>query len=68
MTQRLSSRHLRIALCAMLVILVAGLLFAPAGVAKRPKHRQGPFHGHGSNGLSVTKERSPAEPRSTATR
>jgi aldose 1-epimerase len=56
MTQRLSSRHLRIAFCAMLVILVAGLLFAPAGVAKRPKHRHGPFHGHGSNGLSVTKE------------
>jgi aldose 1-epimerase len=55
MTQRLSSRHLRIAFCAMLVILVAGLLLAPAGVAKRPKHRHGSFHGHNNSGLSITK-------------
>jgi aldose 1-epimerase len=56
MTQRLSSRHLRVALCAMLVILVAGLLFAPAGVAKRPKHRHGSFHGHNNSGLSITQD------------
>jgi aldose 1-epimerase len=53
MTKPLSPRHLRVALCAMLVILVAGLVLAPAGVAKRPKHyRHGPFHQ--SNGLTVT--------------
>jgi aldose 1-epimerase len=46
------SRHLRVALCAMLVILVAGLVFAPAGMAKRPKqHRHGQNH---SNGLSIS--------------
>jgi aldose 1-epimerase len=57
MTKRLSSRHLRVALCAMLVVLVAVLVLAPAGVAKRPKqHRHGPFHGHNNHGLSVTKE------------
>ena len=33
MTKRLSSRHWRIAFCAMLVVLVAGLVFAPAGMA-----------------------------------
>ena len=54
MTKPLSSRHLRVALCAMLVILVAALVFAPAGMAKSPKkHRHGPFHGH-SNGLSIS--------------
>ena len=53
MTKRLTSRHLRVAFCAMLVILVAGLVLAPAGVAKRPKHRHGPFHGH-NNGLSIS--------------
>jgi aldose 1-epimerase len=51
MTKRLSPRHLRVAFCAMLVVLVAGLLLAPAGVAKRPKHRHGQNH---SNGLSVS--------------
>jgi aldose 1-epimerase len=41
----------------MLVILVAGLVLAPAGVAKSPKkHRHGPFHGHGNSGLSISKE------------
>jgi len=52
MTKRLSSRHLRVAFCAMLVVLVAGMVFAPAGMAKRPKHRHGPFN-H-SNGLSIS--------------
>jgi aldose 1-epimerase len=53
MRKPLSPRHFRVAFCAMLVILVAGLLVAPAGVAKRAKHRHGPFHQ--ANGLSVTK-------------
>jgi aldose 1-epimerase len=54
MTKPLASRHLRVALCAMLVILVAALVLVPAGVAKSPKkHRHGPFHGH-SNGLSIS--------------
>ena len=35
MTKRLSPRHLRVAFCAMLVILVAALVLAPAGVAKK---------------------------------
>jgi aldose 1-epimerase len=56
MTKRLSPRHLRVAFCAMLVVLVAGLVFAPAGMAKRPTHRHGPFHGHGNNGLTISKE------------
>ena len=57
MNKRLSSRHLRVALFAMLVILVAGLLLAPVGVAKKGKgHRHGKFHGHNNGGLSVTKE------------
>ncbi len=51
MNKRLSPRHLRVAFCAMLVLLVAGLVLAPAGVAKS-KHRHGPFS-H-SNGLSIT--------------
>jgi aldose 1-epimerase len=52
MTKRLSSRHWRVAVCAMLVILVAGLVLAPAGMAKRPKqHRHGQNH---SNGLSIS--------------
>jgi aldose 1-epimerase len=54
MTQRLSTRHLRVALCAMLLVLVAGLVLAPAGIAKRPKHRHGAFHHSG--GLTVTQE------------
>jgi aldose 1-epimerase len=53
MTKPLSPRHLRVALCAMLVVLVGALVLAPAGVAKSPKkHRHGPNH---SNGLSITK-------------
>jgi aldose 1-epimerase len=57
MNKRLTSRHLRIAFFAMLVILVAALLLAPVGVAKRPKqHRHGSFQGHHNHGLSVTKE------------
>jgi aldose 1-epimerase len=54
MKKRLTPRHLRVAFLAMLVILVAGLLLAPAGVAKKAKHRHGPFHGHNSAGLSIT--------------
>ena len=34
MKNRLSPRHLRVAFCAMLVVLVAGLVVAPAGMAK----------------------------------
>jgi aldose 1-epimerase len=56
MKKRLTPRHLRVAFLAMLVILVAGLLVAPAGVAKKSRHRHGPFHGHHNQGLSVTKE------------
>jgi aldose 1-epimerase len=52
---RLSVRHLRVALCALIVVLVAGLLTAPAGMAKsKSRHRHGHFHQ--ANGLSVTKE------------
>ncbi len=54
MKKRLTPRHLRVAFFAMLVILVAGLLLAPAGVAKKAKHRHGPFHGHSNHGLSIT--------------
>jgi aldose 1-epimerase len=54
MNKRLSSRQLRVAFFAMLVILVAALLLAPVGVAKKDKHRHGPFHGHSSHGLSIT--------------
>jgi aldose 1-epimerase len=63
MTKRLSSRHLRVALCAMLVVLVAGLVFAPAGMAKKSKHRHGPNH---SNGLSIAKSSFGALPDGTA--
>jgi aldose 1-epimerase len=56
MTKPLASRHLRVALCTMLVILVAGLVLAPAGMAKRGKQHHGPFHGHGNNGLTISKE------------
>jgi aldose 1-epimerase len=48
---RLSPRRLRIAFCALLVVLVAALVVAPAGMAKKSKHRHGPNH---SNGLSIT--------------
>jgi aldose 1-epimerase len=44
------SRRLRAALCALLVVLVAGLLASPAGA--RGKHGK---HQSGSSGLSVTK-------------
>ena len=54
MKKRLTQRHLRVALFAMLVILVAGLLLAPVGVAKKSKHRHGSFHGHNNSGLSIT--------------
>ena len=51
MTKRLSPRQLRVAFCAMLALLVAGLVLAPAGVANRPKHRHGQNH---PNGLSIS--------------
>jgi aldose 1-epimerase len=52
MTKRLSPRQLRVAFCAMLAVLVAGLVLAPAGLAKHPKqHRHGQNH---SNGLSIS--------------
>ena len=55
MKKRLTQRHLRVAFLAMLVILVAALALAPAGVAKKGKqHRHGKFHGHNNAGLSVT--------------
>ena len=54
MKKRLTQRHLRVALFAMLVILVGGLLLAPVGVAKKSKHRHGSFHGHNNSGLSIT--------------
>ena len=54
MKKRLTQRPLRVALFAMLVILVAGLLLAPVGVAKKSKHRHGSFHGHNNSGLSIT--------------
>jgi aldose 1-epimerase len=54
MTKRLSPRHLRVALCAMLLVLVASLVLAPAGMAKKPRHhRHGQNH---SNGLSINHE------------
>jgi aldose 1-epimerase len=57
MKKRLTPRHLRVALFAMLVVLVAGLLLAPVGVANKGRqHRHGKFHGHNNHGLSVTKE------------
>ena len=51
MKKRLTPRHLRVAFCAMLVVLVAGLLVAPAGMAKK-SHRHGPFSHF--NGLSIS--------------
>ena len=50
MKKRLNPRHLRVAFCAMLVVLVAGLLLAPAGMAKK-SHRHGQNH---SDGLSIS--------------
>ena len=52
MTKRLTSRHLRAAFCAMLVVLVAGLLLAPAGMAKRTS--QASSRPEQSNGLSIS--------------
>jgi aldose 1-epimerase len=50
---RMSSGALRAALCAAVVVLVAGLLAAPAGAAtKHRSHHHGQFHG--SDGLSIT--------------
>ena len=48
---RLSMRHMRAAICALLVVLVAGMVAAPAMAKKTSKHRHGPNH---SNGLSIT--------------
>jgi aldose 1-epimerase len=48
------SRHLRTALCALLVVLVAGLLAGPASASSR-HHRNGGNNG-GSGGLSITSE------------
>ena len=50
MKKRLNPRHLRVAFCAMLVVLVAGLLLAPAGMAKK-SHRHGQNH---FDGLSIS--------------
>jgi aldose 1-epimerase len=50
MKKRLTPRHLRVAFLAMLLVLVAGLLFAPAGMAKK-SHRHGQNH---SDGLSIS--------------
>ena len=49
---RLSMRHMRAAICALVVVLVAGMVAAPA-MAKTSKHRHGSNHHH--NGLSITK-------------
>ena len=48
---RLSMRHMRAAICALLVVLVAGMVAAPAMAKKTSKHRHGPNH---SNGLSIS--------------
>jgi aldose 1-epimerase len=48
---RLSTRHLRAASCAALVVLIAALLAAPAG-STRPSHRHGKFH---DGGLTISK-------------
>jgi aldose 1-epimerase len=52
-TPLLSPRNLRVAFCAMLVILAAGLLVSPAGMAKkRVRHHHGPLQ---SDGLTIAK-------------
>jgi aldose 1-epimerase len=51
---RLAPRHFRIALGALLVAVVAGLLAAPAGMAKR-HIRHDDYGRHHQNGLSITK-------------
>jgi aldose 1-epimerase len=48
---RLSPRHLRAAFCTALVVLIAALVAAPAGVAK-PRNKHGNSH---SSGLTITK-------------
>jgi aldose 1-epimerase len=48
---RLTVRHLRAAICALLVVLVAGMVAAPAMAKKPSKHRHGSNH---SNGLSIS--------------
>jgi aldose 1-epimerase len=50
MTKRLSPRHLRVAFCAMLVVLVAAVLAAPASATTR----HGKHHGPNNNGLSIS--------------
>jgi aldose 1-epimerase len=45
-----SSRHLRVALCALLVVLAAAVIAAPASAATR----HGKHHGPNNNGLSIT--------------
>jgi aldose 1-epimerase len=50
MTKRLSPRHLRVAFCAMLVVLVAAVLAAPASATTR----HGKHHGPNDNGLSIS--------------
>ena len=47
------SRHLRAALCAMLAVLVAGLLAGPASASSR-HHRNDGNQGGSSGGLSIT--------------
>ena len=47
------SRHLRAALCALLAVLVAGLLAGPASASSR-HHRNGGNQGGSNGGLSVT--------------
>ena len=44
-------RHMRAAICALLVVLVAGMVAAPAMAKKTSKHHHGPNH---SNGLSIS--------------
>jgi aldose 1-epimerase len=62
-TPRLAPRHLCIAFCAILVTLVAGLIVAPAGMAKRSKPRHGQID---SKGLSINKSSFGTLPDGTA--
>ncbi len=59
---RLSGRHLRVLFGAVLVVLVAALLLAPVGSAKKSRHSHGRNH---SSGLSVTKDSFGAMPDGT---
>ena len=47
------SRHLRAALCALLAVLVAGLLAGPASASSR-HHRNDGNQGCYSGGISIT--------------